>query len=100
MLNPRQVEAFRAVMTTGSVTSAAITTHVTQPAVSRLIRDLEVTLKLALVEPRGNRLSPTAQADHPLPKAERTFVVLSRLSQVPEEHRAPRAGPLLIAMPP
>ena len=55
MLNPRQVEAFRAVMTTGSVTSAAITMHVTQPAVSRLIRDLEVTLKLALFERRGNR---------------------------------------------
>ena len=48
MLNPRQVEAFRAVMTTGSVTSAATTMHVTQPAVSRLIRDLELTLKLQI----------------------------------------------------
>src|SRR5205807_6797550 len=53
MLNPRQVEAFRAVMTTGSVTLAATTMHVTQPAVSRLIRDLERALKLVLFERRG-----------------------------------------------
>jgi DNA-binding transcriptional LysR family regulator len=49
LLNPRQIEAFRAVMVTGSVKSAATTMHVTQPAVSRLIRDLQLTLKLALL---------------------------------------------------
>src|SRR5258708_2301476 len=62
MLNPRQVEAFRAVMVTGSVKSAAKTMHVTQPAVSRLIRDLQLTLKLALFHRRGNRLEPIAEA--------------------------------------
>jgi len=64
MLNPRQVEAFRTVMLTGSVTSAATMMHVTQPAVSRLIRDLQFTLKLALFDRRGNRLEPTAEAHH------------------------------------
>ena len=97
MLNPRQVEAFRAVMTTGSVTSAATTMHVTQPAVSRLIRDLEVTLKLALFERRGNRLAPTAEAGHLFAEVERTFVGLSRISQFAEELRARRAGSLRIA---
>src|SRR5205085_12508072 len=97
MLNPRQVEAFRAVMTTGSVTSAAATRHVTQPAVSRLIRDLEATLKLALFERRGNRLAPTAEAGHLFAEVERTFVGLSRISQFAEELRARRAGSLRIA---
>src|SRR3954451_4074937 len=97
MLNPRQVEAFRAVMTTGSVTSAATTMHVTQPAVSRLIRDLELTLKLALFERRGNRLGPTAEAGHLFAEVERTFVGLSRISQFAEELRARRAGSLRIA---
>lgn len=97
MLNPRQVEAFRAVMTTGSVTSAATTMHVTQPAVSRLIRDLELTLKLALFERRGNRLAPTAEAGHLFAEVERTFVGLSRISQFAEELRARRAGALRIA---
>ncbi|MBV8836561.1 MAG: LysR family transcriptional regulator, partial [Alphaproteobacteria bacterium] len=72
MLNPRQVEAFRAVMATGSVTLAATMMHVTQPAVSRLIRDLEFTLQLALFERRGNRLKPTAEANHLFAEVERT----------------------------
>jgi len=97
MLNPRQVEAFRAVMATGSVTSAAAMMHVTQPAVSRLIRDLELTLKLALFERRGNRLEPTAEANHLFAEVERTFVGLSRISQFAEELRTRRAGSLRIA---
>lgn len=97
MLNPRQVEAFRAVMTTGSVTSAATMMHVTQPAVSRLIRDLELSLRLALFERRGNRLEPTAEAAHLFAEVERTFVGLSRISQFAEELRTRRAGSLRIA---
>ena len=97
MLNPRQVEAFRSVMATGSVTSAATMMHVSQPAVSRLIRDLELTLKLALFERRGNRLEPTAEATHLFAEVERTFVGLSRISQFAEELRARRAGSLRIA---
>ena len=40
-INSRQVEAFRAMMLTGSVTEAAKLMAVTQPAVSRLLRDLQ-----------------------------------------------------------
>src|SRR5262245_21177406 len=61
-LNHRQVEAFRAVMLTGGVTTAAQLMNVTQPAVSRLIRDLQESLKLPLFERRGTRLLPTAEA--------------------------------------
>ncbi|MGY3652328.1 hypothetical protein ACVWW2_007619 [Bradyrhizobium sp. LM4.3] len=52
-INSRQVEAFRATMLTGSVTEAAALMTVTQPAVSRLLRDLQALLKMELFERRG-----------------------------------------------
>jgi len=41
MIQSRQIEAFRAVMLTGAMTNAAEMIQVSQPAVSRLVRDLE-----------------------------------------------------------
>lgn len=100
MLNPRQVEAFRAVMITGSMTSAGEMMHITQPAVSRLIRDFELGLGLVLFERRGNRLDPTAEASHLFEEVERTFVGFHRVAQFAEELRMRRAGSLrLAAMP-
>jgi len=40
-MSPRQIEAFRAIILTGSVTGAAEMLFVSQPAISRLIRELE-----------------------------------------------------------
>ena len=40
-MNLKRLQAFRAVYETGSVTAAARRLHMTQPAVSRLIGDLE-----------------------------------------------------------
>src|SRR6478735_1631417 len=61
-INSRQVEAFRAMMLTGSVTEAAKLMAVTQPAASRLLRDFRALLKLELFERRGSGLVPTAAA--------------------------------------
>ena len=52
-LNPRQVEAFRAVVLTGGVGMAAKLINVTQPAVSRMIRDLQQQLGLRWVQAPG-----------------------------------------------
>ncbi len=62
MLNPRQLEAFRAVMLSGGVTPAAELIGVSQPAVSRLIHDLQRALGLRLFERHGARLLPTGEA--------------------------------------
>lgn len=79
MLNPRQLEAFRSVMSTGSVTRAADVLHITQPAVSRLIRDLETTLRLKLFERTGGRVVPTGEAWALYKEVEASFAGLSRV---------------------
>ncbi|MDP1748223.1 MAG: LysR substrate-binding domain-containing protein [Reyranella sp.] len=96
-LNPRQVEAFRAVVLTGGVGMAARLINVTQPAVSRMIRDLQRQLGLTLFERRGTGLVPTSEALSLYAEVERAFVGLERISQMATELRTRRAGFLRIA---
>lgn len=96
-LNPRQIEAFRAVVLTGGVGMAAKLINVTQPAVSRMIRDLQQDLGLALFERRGTGLVPTSEALSLYAEVERAFVGLDRIAQMATELRTRRAGFLRIA---
>ena len=96
-LNPRQIEAFRAVVLTGGVGAAATLINVTQPAVSRLIRDLQHHLGLTLFERRGTGLIPTSEALSLYAEVERAFVGLERIAETATELRTRRAGYLRIA---
>jgi DNA-binding transcriptional LysR family regulator len=96
-INSRQVEAFRAMMLTGSVTDAAKLMAVTQPAVSRLLRDFQALLKMELLERRGSGLVPTAAATALYMEVERSFVGLDRITAAAEEIRSRRTGTLRIA---
>jgi DNA-binding transcriptional LysR family regulator len=100
MIQSRQIEAFRAVMLTGAMTAAAETIHVTQPAVSRLIRDLEAELGLALFQRRGNRVLPTPEARALLIEVERSFVGLGQIRAFAGDIRSGRGGMLRIAVLP
>lgn len=97
MIQSRQVEAFRAVMLTGAMTAAADTLGVTQPAVSRLIRDFEAELGVALFLRRGNLVVPTAQAFDLLREVERSFVGLQQIRAFASELRAGQGGCLKVA---
>ncbi len=57
----RQLEAFAAVMSAGSVTGAARLLGRSQPAVTRLIQDLEADIGYALLHRSGPRIAPTAR---------------------------------------
>ena len=96
-INSRQVEAFRAMMLTGSVTEAANLIAVTQPAVSRLLRDFQALVKMKLFERRGTGLVPTAAATALYTEVERSFVGLERIAAAAEEIRGRRIGTLRIA---
>lgn len=61
-MNLALIEAFSAVMKTGSTTRAATLLGISQPAVSRAVRRLEDTTKLKLFERSGPRITPTPEA--------------------------------------
>lgn len=62
-MNLRQIEVFHAIMVTGSVTAAARMLHVTQPAVSTILKHCETQLKMSLFVRAGGRLTPTREAE-------------------------------------
>jgi len=97
MLNPRQIEAFRTVIVTGGVTAAARALNITQPAVTRLVQDLQYALGLTLFERRGNRLVPTNEALSLYREVERQFVGLDRIHSAARSLRDGLSGSLRIA---
>jgi DNA-binding transcriptional LysR family regulator len=61
-LNFREIEAFRAVMLTGTTTAAAAMLHTTQPSVSRLLTQAQAAADIKLFDMQRGRLRPTAEA--------------------------------------
>jgi DNA-binding transcriptional LysR family regulator len=96
-MKPRQLEAFRAVMLTGSITAGADHLRLSQPAVTRLIRDLERSLGLALFERDRGRIRPTSAATELSREVDRCFVGLDRIAKAAAGLRQGRAGRLRIA---
>jgi DNA-binding transcriptional LysR family regulator len=96
-INIRQVEAFRAVMLTGGMTTAAELLGITQPAVSRLVREFELSSGLSLFERRGNQITPTPDAVTLLAEVERSFAGLSQIADLARAIRTQAAGSLRIA---
>ena len=62
-LKIRQIEAFKAVVETGSVTAAALKLSLTQPAVSKLIAHLERSVGMRLFERTRGRLRNSGGGD-------------------------------------
>jgi DNA-binding transcriptional LysR family regulator len=96
-VNVRQLEAFRAVIETGSVTRAANTLRISQPAVSKLLMQLTRECGFSLFRRRGNRLIPTAEAMTLFGEVERVFVGVENVARFASDIRDLRAGQLSIA---
>lgn len=96
-LNPRQLEAFRNVMVTGSMTMAAELLKISQPAVSRLIKDLEKTLAIRLFRREGNRLIPGAEAQRLFREVDRFYQGMAQVERVARDLKSVRIGSLRIA---
>lgn len=96
-LNHRQLEAFRALIETGSVTEAASRINVTQPAASRLISDLEHSVGYALFRREKKRLSPTPEALALFEEVDRSFIGLSTIAEAARDIGNYRRGSLHLA---
>lgn len=99
-MNARQVEIFRAVMMTSSITETAKRLHVSQPAISKQIRLLEDNVGFALFHRSGNRLAPTEEAIALYEQAEMLYRGLDQLERFAEDLRDNRRGTLSLAVMP
>ncbi|WP_456295426.1 LysR substrate-binding domain-containing protein [Vibrio sp. AK197] len=93
----RQIEAFRNIMLRGTTAAAAAEMHVTQPAVSRLISDLEHSIGFRLFERRKGRLFPTQEAGEFFRSVEESFLGLEKLESVAVQIRNQAPQELKIA---
>jgi len=84
-LNLRQIEVFRAVMTTGSITGASRLLLVSQPAVSRLLSYTESRLGFGLFERVKGRLYPTPEAKKLFREVEQVYLGVQRVNILAHE---------------
>ncbi|AHB05434.1 LysR family transcriptional regulator [Pandoraea pnomenusa] len=93
----RQLEAFRALILRQTVTRAADMLHISQPAVTRLINDLETDVGFSLFDRINGRLNPTPEAMVLFEEVERSFAGIDRIAQTAEQIKSLRRGSLHIA---
>lgn len=98
-LNLRQIEAFRAVVETGSMTDAGAALGITQPAVSRLVRDLEDHFELRLFRRQHGRVVPTQDAMALHQEVKRCFGGLDQVVKFANDLSRFRRKTLRIAAP-
>ncbi|EEE35640.1 transcriptional regulator, LysR family [Rhodobacteraceae bacterium KLH11] len=96
-LRIRQLEALMAVSTNGSVTAAATDLGISQPAVSRLLSDLEKSLGFQLFDRREGRLVPSQEVRYLQPSVERVLELMTQISDVSQDITQRKAGHIRIA---
>lgn len=86
-MNQKQLEAFRLVMRTGSITTAAQQLFVSQPTMSRLLGDLEKSIGLKLFDRRQGKTTVRPEALAFYESVEKVFMGANYLRRVAEEIR-------------
>ena len=99
-MNTHHLEAFRAVMDSGSFTRAGERLRISQPAVSQMIAILERECGFVLFHRRKNVVTPTAEARLLFAEVERVFVGTSAIAERIKAIKAQRVGHLsIVAFP-
>lgn len=99
-VNQKQINAFRMVMRHGSITAAANALNVSQPAVSRLIADLERAVGFPLLLRLGGKAQPTPEAHEFFQEVERMFYGFDRLAKVAGQIKDMRRASFRVASMP
>ncbi len=95
-LNLRQIEVFRAIMMSGSISGAGRMLHVSQPAVSRVLALTESRLGYALFERTRSRLVPTPEARRLYGEVEQVYGGIQRVNDLAASLARDGAGMLRV----
>ncbi len=99
-MNIRQIEAFCAVMQSGSVSGAARLLAISPPAVSRMLRHTEDRLGYALFDRQAGRLTPTPEAQALYAEADKALGGLRRVVELAAAIGSSSPGLLRVAANP
>ncbi|WP_347555795.1 LysR substrate-binding domain-containing protein [Robbsia sp. KACC 23696] len=99
-INLRQVEVFRAIMVTGSVSGAAKLLCVSQPGVSRMIAHTERRLGLKLFERIKGRLYPTPEARRLFAEVKTVYQGIQRINEVANDLIEKTTGAIQLVVSP
>lgn len=99
-MNLRQIEMFRAIMVTGSISGAARLLSVSQPAISRLLSYTESRLGLVLFERVKGRVQPTPEARLLFSEVDQVHQGVVRVNDLAEELRLGGVGSVRIVASP
>ena len=95
--NVRQIEAFRAVITLGSMTKAAELLGISQPAVSRLMLDFQEAVGFRLFRKSRGGAEPTDDARRLFEQVEKLFVGLDELNREVHAIKSLTSGSITVA---
>jgi len=96
----RQVEAFKAVMESGSISSAAEMVHISQPAMSKLIAHFEADTDLKLFDRLKGRLAPTESGMRLYKEIDRIFAGVRQIENAAAAIRREERGQLVVGVMP
>ena len=99
-LNLRQIEAFKAVIESGTVSSAAGILNISQPAMSKLIAHLEEDTGLKLFDRVKGRLAPTERGMRLYEEIDRIFAGVRQVENAVDAIRREEQGQLLVGVMP
>lgn len=96
----RLIEVFRAMIECGTVTAAAHSLKISQPAMTKQLVQLQSELDLVLFEQRGGRLVPTAEARALMGSMDRAWRGVMELKEAARDVRDMRRGRLTVVAAP
>ena len=98
--NIRQIEAFNAVMKAGSITKAAETLFISQPAVSKLIRSFQDSCGFKLFTRGSGRIWPTTEAKRLFLETDKLQAGVARVEKTAKAIRGLERGEVsIVAFP-
>jgi DNA-binding transcriptional LysR family regulator len=96
-MNYRQVETFKAIMDSGSITEAAAILRISQPAVSKALKALEAELGLRLFSRTTKGVAATEEARLLYTEVERTYFGMQNLARFAGNLRDRKQGRIVVS---